>query len=395
MSGRSALVVGAGIGGLAAAGALARAGWEVTVHEQAKVLREVGAGLSIAPNAMRALEWLGLGPEAREHAQGQGIGVKSRSGRWMVRLTATDLEQRYGNPMFAMHRADLHRLLLTAAGATTVHTGHRATGISAGLGGAEVTFATAGGPVTAGADLVVAADGVHSRLRAALFPGHPGATYAGYVCWRGIAPAGISRRLTDPPVWTDTWGRGVRFGTAPLADGRVFWYGSAAGPEGAFARDTPADVAARFATWHPPIPDLPWTSAPDSLLRNDIYFVKDPLPRFVRDRVVLLGDAAHAVTPDIGQGACLAIEDAAVLAAATAGDDLDAGLRAYDEVRRPRTQRLARISGSSARVQQANHRVTAGLRDLMVRLLPKRAYLNAGADALAWTPPGPEVVHPL
>src|SRR5436305_1306103 len=82
------------------------------------------------------------------------------------------------------------------------------------------------------------------------------------------------------------------------------------------------------------------------------------------------------------------------LAAATAGDDLDAGLRAYDEVRRPRTQRLARISGSSARVQQANHRVTAGLRDLMVRLLPKRAYLNAGADALAWTPPGPEVRAP-
>ena len=394
MSGRTALVVGAGIGGLAAACALARAGWRVTVYEQARVLREVGAGLSIAPNAVRALEWLGFGPELRAKAQGQGIGVKTRSGRWMVRLTGADLEQRYGNPMFAMHRADLHRMLLDGAGSVTVHTGHQAIGVTTGPTGAQVGFTSDRGPVTAAADLVVAADGVHSRIRAALFPQHPGAAYAGYVCWRGIAPADIGRRLAQPPVWTDTWGRGVRFGTAMLADGRVFWYGSVAGPEGAFAGDTPADIAARFRHWHSPVPDIPLTATPDTLLRNDIYFVRVPLPSFVHGRVVLLGDAAHAVTPDIGQGACLAIEDAVVLDAVTRIDsDLDVALRAYDDTRRPRTQRLARISGNSARVQQARHPITAGLRDLMVSLLPKRAYLDAGADALAWTPPETEAAH--
>src|SRR2546423_14970438 len=111
MSERSAIVIGAGVGGLAAASCLTRAGWHVTVFEQATALREVGAGLSIAPNAVKALEWLGFGPRLRANAQGQGIGVKTISGRWLTRLDAGDLQDRFGNPMFAMHRAGLHRML--------------------------------------------------------------------------------------------------------------------------------------------------------------------------------------------------------------------------------------------------------------------------------------------
>lgn len=384
MSPRTAVVVGAGIGGLATACALARIGWRVSVHEQAKVLREVGAGLSMAPNAVRAMEWLGLGPEFHLAAQGQGIGVKRRSGSWLVKLTAVDMAERYGHPMFAMHRATLHRLLLDTALAAgvTVHTGQRARDVSAA---GTVTF-----DETVTADLVVAADGVHSRLRSALFPAHPGATYAGYVCWRGIAAADVGARLERPAVWTDSWGRGVRFGSALLVDGRVFWYASKAGDEGAYSDHTLADVMAIFPDWHEPVRDLMAASDPAALLRNDIYFVKHPLPSFVAGRVAFLGDAAHAVTPDIGQGACLAIEDAVLLAVAlSTRDDVDAALRDYDLARRPRTQKLAKISGGSARVQQASHPVTAGLRDLVVGLMPKRAYLNAGAEALSWSPPEP------
>jgi 2-polyprenyl-6-methoxyphenol hydroxylase-like FAD-dependent oxidoreductase len=393
---RSAVVVGAGIGGLAAAGALARTGWTVTVFEKATVLREVGAGLSMAPNAARAMDWLGLGERMRAKAQGQGIGVKTRSGNWLVRLAAADLTARFGNPMYAMHRADLHQMLLENAASCPVHTGHRAITTGTGPDRAWVSFESTAGSSTATADLVVIADGVHSRLRSTLYPSHPGATYAGYLCWRGIAPAGFTGRLADPPVWTDSWGRGVRFGSAPLSDGRVFWYGSVAGAEGAFAEDSLADVAARFRHWHAPIPDLIASSRPDALLRNDIYYLKHPLPSFTHGRTVLLGDAAHAVTPDIGQGACLAIEDAVVLAAMTAEhSDLDVALAAYDRARRPRTQKLARISGRSAQVQQASNPISAGLRDLMIRLMPPKAYLNAADDALAWSPPAPAAVQRL
>ncbi|MBO4206105.1 FAD-dependent monooxygenase [Micromonospora echinofusca] len=384
MSDRNALVVGAGIGGLAAACALASVGWQVAVYEQAKVLREVGAGLSMAPNAVRAMEWLGLGPALRERAQGQGIGVRRRSGSWLVRLTDRDLTERYGNPMYAMHRASLHQLLLeTAVGAgVRVHTGRRARSVRPDP---AVTFEE-----TVCADLVVAADGVHSRLRSALFPDHPGASYAGYVCWRGIGSVAAGSRLARPAVWTDSWGRGVRFGSALLVDSRVFWYASKAGPEGAYAGHTLADVMSIFDGWHEPVRALMASSKPGTMLRNDIYFLKHPLPSFVAGRVALLGDAAHAVTPDIGQGACLAIEDAVMLAVALSSwNDVDDALRDYDLTRRPRTQKLARISGGSARVQQASHPVSAGLRDAVVRLMPKRAYLSAGSEALSWRPPEP------
>jgi len=391
---RRAIVIGAGIGGLAAACALSRTGWSVTVYEKATVLAEVGAGLSMAPNAVRAMEWLGLGDRMRAKAQGQGIGVRTRSGRWLVRLEGAELAARYGNAMYAMHRAELHRMLYeTASADCTVHTGHRA--ISIDPVAPSAILRNTDGPVVASADLLVLADGVHSRLRSLLFPDHPGAAYAGYVCWRGIAPAVFADVLADPPVWTDSWGRGTRFGSAQLADGRVFWYGSAAGDEGAYARDTLDDVARRFRGWHEPIPQLIASSRASALLRNDIYYVRTPVPSFTVGNTVLLGDAAHAVTPDIGQGACLAIEDAVVLAAVTAAhDDLAAGLTEYDRVRRPRTQKLAKISGNSARVQQAGHPITAGLRDLAVYLMPRGAYLSAGDDALGWRPPDVPVAQP-
>ncbi|MGX7826234.1 FAD-dependent monooxygenase [Actinokineospora sp. 24-640] len=386
MEQRTAVVIGGGIGGLAAACGLSRAGWDTVVCERAPAPREVGAGLSVAPNAVRALDWLGLAAPLRAAAQPQGIGVKSRAGRWMVRLRESDLVGRYGAPMYAMHRGDLHRMLLDAVGFDRVRTGYRAVAVEQADGGAVVRFETKDGPREVRADLVVAADGVHSRTRAALFPAHTGATYAGYVCWRGIAPAGAV--VPDgAPMWTDTWGRGVRFGAAPLTGGQVFWYASAGGPEGSMAEVTLADIAARFGAWHSPIADLLAASDPKALLRNDIYYVRDPLPRFTHGRVALLGDAAHAVTPDIGQGACLAVEDAVVLAqCVSAHYDVADALRAYDTARRPRTQRLATLSGRSARVQQAANPVAATLRDLAVRLTPTRAYLEAGAEALGWRP---------
>lgn len=386
MEQRRAVVIGGGIGGLAAACGLRAAGWEPVVYERAPALREVGAGLSVAPNAVRALEWLGLGEPFRAAAQPQGIGVKSRSGRWMVRLPEADLVSRYGAPMFAMHRAELHGILLDALGADAVRGGHKAVGVDPLADRVRVRFETADGPREVEADLVIAADGVHSRVRSALFPDHRGASYAGYVCWRGIAPDGSALRH-PAPMWTDTWGRGVRFGAAPLTGGRVFWYASAGGGEGSMTELDLADLRERFGGWHEPIAALMAASDPATLLRNDIYYVRDPLPSFAVGRVGLLGDAAHAVTPDIGQGACLAVEDAVVLAQSLVEHaDPVAALRAYDLARRPRTQKLAALSGRSARVQQAAHPVAAALRDLAVRLTPRRVYLEAGAEALAWRP---------
>jgi 2-polyprenyl-6-methoxyphenol hydroxylase-like FAD-dependent oxidoreductase len=124
------------------------------------------------------------------------------------------------------------------------------------------------------------------------------------------------------------------------------------------------------------------------MIRNDIYYVGVPLERFVRGRVALLGDAAHAVTPDIGQGACLAIEDAVVLEARLDGSaELTAGLATYDRVRRPRTQSMARLSGRLARILQTRNPITAGLRDVFASILPTWAFLRASNSAFSWIPP--------
>lgn len=386
---RTAIVVGGGIGGLAAARALEQTGWEVNLFEQAPQVRAVGAGIGLAPNAVRAMDALGLGEALRSRGHLQGtIGIRRASGRWLVRLQAEQMAARFGARMHLLHRGDLHRLLLDSLDNVAVRTGHRAVAVTSDSDGAHLTLATPTGPLAASADVVVAADGVHSQLRSTLFPTYPGEAYAGYICWRGIVPAEVAQQLELAATLTETWGRELRLGVATLGDGSVYWFGGAPAPQGAYPDDTLEQVAARFRGWHSPIPEVLAATPHEAMLRNDIYYLPARLPSFVCGRVVLLGDAAHAVTPDIGQGACLAIEDAVVLAAAMANtSDIPAGLYAFDQARRARTQRMARVSGRVASVLKGRNPVAAGLRDLAASLLPARALLRASAGAMSWTPP--------
>lgn len=209
---RKAIVVGAGIGGLTAANALQRTGWQVTVYEQAPKIGPVGAWVGIAPNAVKALDHLGLGEGLREHGRRQdALEIRTRSGRRLTRLPGADIEDRYGAPFYALHRAELHHVLARQLTPDTLHTDHRAITITTDAGTATATFQTTAGTVADTADLVVAADGVNSHLRATLFPDHPGPTYAGYTAWRGLVPGSPSM----PAILTETWGTGARFGIAP------------------------------------------------------------------------------------------------------------------------------------------------------------------------------------
>jgi len=354
--------------GLAAAQALTQTGWQVTLLEQAPEFGPVGAGITLVPNAVRALDQIGLGEQLRARGMAHGAaGLRTASGRWLLRTSVEELEQRFGVPAFALHRADLHRMLADAVPAASLRIGHRVTSASDDRDQATVAWQGPGGPGTASADLVVAADGVHSRLRAGLFPEHPGPAYAGYVTWRGLVPAQAAPALRPAPAVTETWGRGKRFGIVPLAGGQVYWwYATASLPEGAHADDHLADLGARHRGWHAPIPQLLQAIPLPALLRHDIYHLDTPLPRYVSGggRVVLLGDAAHALTPDLRQGARLALEDAVTLAAsANRQADVPAALAAYDQARRARTQRLVRVSAQFGRIAQWQGPLAARLRD--------------------------------
>ncbi|PUB26282.1 2-polyprenyl-6-methoxyphenol hydroxylase-like FAD-dependent oxidoreductase [Promicromonospora sp. AC04] len=388
MSNSTAIVVGAGIGGLTAAYALQRNGWQVRLYEQAPAIAPVGAAIGIAPNAVKALDHLGLGAALRDRGLRQeALEIRLRRGARVGRLPASGLEHRYGASFYALHRAELHGLLMDGLDRDILHTGHRAEAIGGGPGAATVTLRTAHGTTTETADLVVAADGVGSRLRAALLPDYPGPTYAGYTVWRGIVPAERAEPLGVPPVLSETWGSGARFGVAPINDGQVYWFACESAPEHTrFEHDLGA-LAARFQGWHDPVPGLLAATPAETLLRHDVYYLKERLPGFVRGHVALLGDAAHAVTPDIGQGACLAIEDAVTLAAAIEDSGIDAGLRAYDTLRRPRTEGMARASGRIGRVLQTRNPAAAWLRNAIASAAPTALLMRSAGAALTWDPP--------
>ncbi|MQM27463.1 FAD-dependent monooxygenase [Glycomyces albidus] len=383
-----AVVVGAGIGGLAAAAALRRIGWHVEVFERAAEIGEVGAAVSIAPNAVKALRELGLEPALRSAASElDGLESRSRSGRRITGVDAAVLRDRYGAGLYNVHRAALHAILLEALGGVPVRTGCTAIEAESDEDHATVVLDGPDGRIAVDADLVVAADGVRSRLRADLFGTYPGPAYAGYTVWRGLVPADAAARIGVPARLSETWGRGARFGHAPIGDGRAYWYAFENAEAGAAHEHRAAALVSRFADWHHPIPALLAATPDEALLRGDVFYLSEPLESFAAGRVALLGDAAHAVTPDIGQGACLAVEDAVVLAAELAASPVPEALRAYDAARRPRTQELARQSGAIGRMLMNPNRIAAGIRDASATLLPASVAMKTIADIYTWTPP--------
>jgi 2-polyprenyl-6-methoxyphenol hydroxylase-like FAD-dependent oxidoreductase len=216
------------------------------VYEQAAAFGAVGAGLAIEPNAVRALDWLGLAQQLRARGMRQGTaGLRTARGRWLVRTRLEELEERFGTPAFELHRADVHEILVEGLAenpAVTLHTRHRAVTVTTSSKHAAVTFQDPGGPVTAEADLVMAADGVHSATRSALFPHHPAPAYAGYITWRAIVPAEAATGITLDAAVVESWGRGRRVGIVPLPDGRVYWFFTESAPEGAQQDTTVTDL---------------------------------------------------------------------------------------------------------------------------------------------------------
>ncbi|MEV0407481.1 FAD-dependent monooxygenase [Actinoallomurus sp. NPDC050550] len=376
---RNAVVVGGGIGGLAAAVALIRCGWQVEVLERAPAFEEVGAGLSLWPNGVRALDALGLGENVRRRAMTETEGgIRNASGRWLARTDVRELGRRYG-PVVAVHRADLTEVLRQAVPTAALRMNAEVTGVEAANSSVEVRH-TAG---VSRADLLVGADGLRSVVRRSLWPGHRAPRYAGYTAWRLIVDTG-----GHPSAAGETWGRGQRAGIVPLADGSTYFFGAANAPEGQRSPDGElAEMRRRFNGWHAPIPALLAAASEDAVMRHDIYELP-PLRTFVHGRAALLGDAAHAMTPDLGQGANQALEDAVTLAAMLAAHrDVEPALTAYDRQRRARTQMIARRSRLIGTVAQWSWQPAAILRDRVLRLSPSSSLLTALAPALTWQPP--------
>jgi 2-polyprenyl-6-methoxyphenol hydroxylase-like FAD-dependent oxidoreductase len=347
----------------------------VTVLERAESFGAVGAGLSLWANALRALDVLGVGAAVRSAGRASGGGsTRTAAGRRLSYVEA-DVARRLGLSVMGIHRADLHRILHDALPPDSLVTSAEVVGIEAT---GAVTYRGAGGTATLRADLLVGADGIRSTVRSHLWPGATAAVYSGATAWRGVTswegplPAGIS------------WGPGAEFGMVPVGGGRVYWYGCVNAAES----DESLAVDPRFGDWHEPIPALIAATPPEAVLRHDLYHLDPPLPSYVHGRVALVGDAAHAMTPYLGQGACQAIEDAVVLGHLCSGPDLAAGLGDYDRQRRPRTQEVGRAALRVGRFgQQLSNPLAVALRNTALRLTPARVAARVSASITGWHPP--------
>lgn len=360
-------VVGAGLGGLAAAIALRQRGFDVTVFEQSAEITEIGAGVQLGPNAMKVLMALGLEQEAMKTAfePERHVVRNFKTGRVVA---ATQMKgvyrSQFGAPYFGFHRADLQATLLQAVPSGDVRLNARCTGVRNDGQAAVITFAD-GSEVES--DVVVGADGIHSLVRESLY-GPESPRFTGVICWRGVVPTSIMPAGMVSPDMGAWFGphstlvtyyvrRGELINWAALYDAHD-WREESWKTEG-----KPEEVMQTYADWHPAVNEL---IAKTGRLYKWALFDREPLPQWSTGRITLLGDSAHPMLPYLAQGACMAVEDGYVLASELARPGVDAAqaLKNYEALRRPRTARVQLASRARTRVNQATSPIARLGRDL-------------------------------
>ncbi len=366
---RRAIVIGGGIGGVTAALALQQAGLDVTVFEQAEELGEVGSGLPLWTNALRALARLGLTDVLETIGASVNAGsITTWQGDVLADLRTEELLKQLGTINTVVHRAELLAMLLKALGEDKVQLGARCVGFSQDAARVCVRFADGR---EAQGDLLIGADGLHSVVRTQLFgPSKP--RYAGYTCWRGVA------HITRSGLETWAWGKGYQLGITPMNHGRAYWFAQKYASEG--AKDKPMgrkrELLELFHDWHDPIPAVIEATNETDILRNDIY-ESELLPHWSRGRVTLLGDAAHTMTPNLGMGACQAIEDGVVLGACLKGEaDIVAALKLYERRRVRRANSIARMARLIGQAVQLENPLISNMRDAIMKRLPVSTQLK-------------------
>lgn len=359
-------IIGGGIAGLTTAIALQRLGVPYTLFESAPEIKAVGAGLVLAANAIKGLQQLGIADTIIEAGRVlDAFTIYDDKGRVITHTDCKALDEQYGISNFTIHRAALHHLLYTQLDSSCVVLNKKATGATQNSNGVTVTFSDG---TTHQTDYIIVADGIHSRIRQQLLP-QSNPRYAGYTCWRAV----VSNSNLQLEETTETWGTRGRFGVAPLAHNKIYWFACLSGPadSATFQQYTTDDLLKHFGRYHHPIPELIRATSNDQLLWNDIFDLK-PIPQYAFNRILLIGDAGHATTPNMGQGACQAIEDAVVLGQELARHSAEEAFKAYEKRRLKRTHYVINQSRLFGQIAHVQNQPLATLRNALLRLTPQR-----------------------
>ncbi|GAB3922294.1 FAD-dependent monooxygenase [Larkinella terrae] len=360
-------IIGGGISGLTTAIALRKIGIKATLFEASPSIKPLGAGLALAANAVKGFQKLGIVDAILPGGRlMDAFVILDEKGRDITRTDSRAVGRKHGIDNFTIHRAILHQALLDQLVGNPIVLGKRAISIDQSGEGIIIRFDDGTVHQT---DYLIVADGIHSAIRQQLLPDSK-PRYAGYTCWRAVVD--VSGMNLDLHEATETWGRNGRVGVVPLAGNKIYWFACVNAPfQDARMRGAKvSDLTDWFSGYHRPIPEIIARTKDENLLWNDIIDLQ-PLSRYAFGNVLFVGDAAHATTPNMGQGACQAIEDAVVLADELSANDQPAeAFKRFENRRLKRTHYITERSRQIGVVAQIQNPILAALRNGLFRMLP-------------------------
>ena len=361
------IIIGGGIGGLCAAIALKQRGFEVRVYESAPELKPVGAGILVAPNAMNILQRLGLAQEIVEAGIAlEQMNLLDKTGMVLQSVSEKEIN-RSAIPTVAILRNRLHRVLLGHIDPSAIELAKHCDSFAEESDRIRVLFNDG---TEAEGSFLIGADGIASVIRTRLFP-TARLRYSGQTCWRGVADL-VSPKERQKSS-TECWGEGLRFGFLPVDDKHVYWYATQKVPPGGKdkRRELKDKLLGMYRAFPNLVPDLIRATPERSITRHDLYDLRR-LKRWSTRRVTLLGDAAHATTPNLGQGGAQAIEDGWVLAdCLDTHGDTGVAFREYEQKRMRKTRMIVSRSWQFGKLASIENPMGCAIRNLVIRGTPR------------------------
>ncbi len=367
------VIIGGGIAGMATAAGLLKNGIECVVFEAASSFQTVGAGIGLSFNAVRACQQLGMADELKQ--KGKIIyeaWITDEKGSLLTKIDYSKYLDFFKEASVLIKRYELHETLLQKVGTERIIPGKKVKSFYQHNDGVSLIFEDGD---QCEASVVIAADGIHSIFRKFIIP-QAVPRFAGYTCWRGLGK--LPDSYPHKEVFIESWGCGSRWGIVPLKNDDVYWYAVTRSKE----RDITMKTADKefilhiFNNWKSEFLEVFKNIPASKLIHNDIYDI-EPLDRFAYGNILLIGDAAHATTPDLGQGGSQALEDAVVLSnLLKQHHNYQHAFREFEKIRIPRTTKVIHTSRNMARIGQLSFRPLIPLRNFLMKHTPEKYSIN-------------------
>ncbi len=369
-------IIGAGIGGLTTAIALKQNGFDVEIFESTSQFRKAGSGINLAINAMQIYKKLGVYDDIlNAGSYTRSMIVTNQNLDVISKIDLVEAEKKYNAKTVAIHRTTLHEILLKKLGDTPIYLGKRLSNLKESENKVHLSFDDGTDYVS---DIVLGADGIHSAVRKSIL-GNCELRIAKQVCWRGITKVNIDAKYQSE--LNEMWGSGKRFGFVHIDKETVYWFALANYKNDFKNEFKDVNLPDLFSGFNPIVSKIIGSTDKNDILTNEMIDLK-PISSWSKGRICLLGDAAHATTPNLGQGACQAIESAFVLAKCLSDMDYSLAFKQYEKIRKQTAVEVVNTSWRLGKIAHIDNKLGIKLRNSLMKIVPQKMVQKQGTAML-------------